>query len=204
MRQWRVGDVGDSQIELFLDPEDCQPVQYLGTQIIFLDNRSVSIQIRITNKDEFRAPFGIGIHPYFPRTPDTRIVCRLDRQWELDAELMPLGDIANPLNVKMANGILVRDLPESGAFQSVSTNAQVIWPSSGLRLDIESDPPMQHAIIWCPSDQDFFCYEPVSHMVDGFNMERADLRNTGVMFLDPNQSFEATWTFSVSVTFVPG
>ena len=49
------------------------------------------------------------------------------------------------------------------------------------------------------SDQDFFCYEPVSHMVDGFNMERADLRNTGVMFLDPNQSFEATWTFSVSV-----
>jgi aldose 1-epimerase len=72
-----------------------------------------------------------------------------------------------------------------------------------LRLDIESDPSMQHAIIWCPAGEDFFCYEPVSHMVDGFNRERAGVRDTGVKFLDPNQSFEATWTFSVSVESEP-
>ena len=141
----------------------------------------------------------MGIPPYFPRSPDTKLACRLNRQWELDAELMPLRNVVNPLNVKMANDILVRDLPESGAFHSASTNAQIKWPSSGLRLDIESSPPLQHAIIWCPIGQEFFCYEPVSHMVDGFNMERAGIRDAGVMFLDPNQSFEATWTFSVSV-----
>ena len=99
----------------------------------------------------------------------------------------------------MANGILVCDLPEAGAFHSASTNALISWPSNGLRLDIESSPPMRHAIIWCPAGQDFFCYEPVSHMVDGFNKEPAGVRNTGVEYLDPNQSFEATWTFSVSV-----
>jgi aldose 1-epimerase len=199
MRQWRIGDTSDSHIELLLDPDDSQPIKYLGSQIVQLQSNTVSIQIRVTNKDDVRAPFGMGIHPYFSRFPDTELACRLDRQWVLDEELMPLRNVANPLNVKMAKGILVRDLPQSGAFHSISANAQIIWPSSGLRLDIESDPPMQHAIIWCPSDQDFFCYEPVSHMVDGFNAERADIRDTGVMFLDPNQSFEATWTFSVSV-----
>jgi len=198
MRQWRKGDISDSHIELFLDPEDSQPIKYFGSQIVRLQGNTVSIQIRITNKDEIRAPFGIGIHPYFSRSPDTKIACRLERQWESDSELMPLRNIANALNVKMANGLLVRDLPESGAFHGASTDAQITWPSSGLCLDIESAPPMQHAIIWCPIGQDFFCYEPVSHMVDGFNMDRAGVRNTGVKYLDPDQSFEATWTFSVS------
>ncbi len=198
-----MGDVSDSHIELFLDPEDSQPIKYLGRQIVRLQDSTVSIQIRVTNKDEVCAPFGIGIHPYFPRSPDTKVACRLDRQWALDSELMPMQNIANALNVKMVKGVFVRDLPEAGAFYSASTNAQISWPTNGLRLDIQSDPPMRHAIIWCPSGQDFFCYEPVSHMVDGFNMERAGVRNTGVKYLDPNQSFVATWTFSVSVESEP-
>jgi aldose 1-epimerase len=199
MRQWRVGKTSSSHIQLFLDPEDSQPVKYLGSQVVRLQDNTVSIQIRVTNKDEVRAPFGMGIHPYFPRAPDTLLACRLERQWELDAEMMPLRNVANPMNGEMTKGILVRDLPESGAFHGASTNAQVVWPSNGLRLDIESDPRMQHAIIWCPSGQDFFCYEPVSHMVDGFNMQRAGVRDSGVKFLDPDQSCEATWTFSVSI-----
>jgi aldose 1-epimerase len=199
MRQWRVGDISDDRIELFLDPDDGQPVRYLGSQIVRLENGTVSIQVQVTNKDEIRAPFGIGVHPYFRRSPDAQLACRLERQWILDDELMPLRNVANPLNVKMEKGILIRDLPESGAFCAASTDAQILWPSDGLRLDIQSNPPMQHAIIWCPTGQDFFCYEPVSHMIDGFNRDRAGVRNTGVEFLDPNQSFEATWTFSVSV-----
>ena len=198
-----MGDISKSHIELFLDPEDSQPIKYLGRQIVRLQDHTVSMQLRITNKDEVRAPFGIGIHPYFRRSPDTKLACRLDRQWELDSELMPSRNIANALNVKMVKGVLIRDLPESGAFHSASTKALISWPSSGLRLEIESDPSMQHAIIWCPAGEDFFCYEPVSHMVDGFNRERAGVRDTGVKFLDPNQSFEATWTFSVSVESEP-
>jgi len=203
MRQWRIGGISGSHIELLLEPEDKQPIKYLASQIVRLENSTVSIHIQVTNKDDVRAPFGLGIHPYFRRSADAQLVCHLERQWETDAEFMPLRSIANPMSARMANGILVRDLPESGAFYSASTNAQIAWPSNGLRLDIESDPPMQHAIVWCPAGQDFFCYEPVSHMVDGFNMERAGVRNSGVKHLDPNQSLEATWTFSVSVEGSP-
>ncbi len=203
MRKWRIGDVSGSHIELLLDPDGSQPIQYFGMQTIRLKKSRVSIQMRVTNKGEVRAPFGMGIHPYFPRFPDTKLVCRLDRQWELDTELMPLRNVPNPLSAEMATGVLVSDLAESSAFYSTSTNAQIIWPSNRLRLDIESDPPMQHAIIWCPIGQDFFCYEPVSHMVDGFNRVRAGVRNTGVKYLSPNQSFETEWTFSVFMDSEP-
>jgi aldose 1-epimerase len=198
MRQWRIGGLSGSHIELLLDPADNQPIKYLASQIVRLEKSTVSIQVQVTNKDDVRAPFGMGIHPYFRRSPDAQLACHLDRQWELDAELMPLRNVANPLKVKMASGILVKDLPEAGAFYSTSTNARIVWPSSGLRLDIESSPRVRHAIIWCPTGQDFFCYEPVSHMIDGFNMKQAGVRDTGIRFLDPGQSLAATWTLSVS------
>ena len=198
MRSWRVNDCSSGHVELLLDAEDSQPVKYQGSQIIRLGNQSVSIKIKITNDDTIRAPFGMGIHPYFVRTSDTILSCRLDRQWELDTELMPISNSANDLNVKMQNGILVRDLPESGAFHSMSTDARISWPSTGLRIDIESSPPMQHAIIWCPGGRDFFCYEPVSHMVDGFNMQRAGVNDAGVQYLKPGQSFEVCWSFFAS------
>jgi galactose mutarotase-like enzyme len=45
--------------------------------------------------------------------------------------------------------------------------------------------------------QKFFCYEPVSHMVDGFNMAEIGVKDTGVIYLDPGESYKAVWTFSI-------
>ena len=69
---------------------------------------------------------------------------------------------------------------------------------SGLRVRVTTTSSLRHAIIWCPAGQNFFCYEPVSHMVDGFNMAEIGFNDTGVIYLNPGESYKAVWIFSVS------
>ncbi len=202
MRPWSIIKAAADFIEMRIQATDEQPIKYTGTQIIRLEKNAISVLLKVTNNDVITAPFGIGLHPYFPRKPETQLQCDLDNEWTLDNELMPDQLLSNSLKGKMQNSILVNKLPIAGAYFSRSTDASISLPSSELVLRITTKPPMQHAIIWCPTGQNYFCYEPVSHMIDGFNRSDAASDNslndsTGVMYLSPNTSFEATWTFSI-------
>jgi aldose 1-epimerase len=195
MRPWGIINASDDHIEMHLQAKDDQPIKYAATQIIQLEKDAISIRIKITNKDLILAPFGIGIHPYFPRTPDSQLMCDLASEWTLDNDLMPVQLVPNPIKEQMKNGILVDKLPTEGAFNSSSTDAYISLQSNQFFVKMETKPKMQHAILWCPAGQSFFCYEPVSHMIDGFNMSNSGCDNTGVKYIPPNASYEATWKF---------
>jgi aldose 1-epimerase len=198
MRPWRIINESDSHIEMYLQAKDDQTIKYAATQIIQLEKDAISIMIKITNKDLILAPFGIGIHPYFPRTLNSQLTCDLASEWALDCDLMPLKFAPNPIKEQMKNGISIDKLPIHSAYNSSSTDAYISLQSNEFLVKIETTPKMQHAILWCPAGHDFFCYEPVSHMIDGFNMSNSGFQNTGIKYLRPNASYEATWKFYIS------
>jgi aldose 1-epimerase len=197
MRPWDVTSQSKHHIEMNLGPTAEQPIKYSAIQVFRLLDTELSISLQITNVGMVKSPFGMGLHPYFSREDDTQIICNLESQWELDRDLMPVRLIANQLYSQMHCGIDIKDLPEAGAYFGQSADAEIIWPSSGLRVRVTTISSLRHAIIWCPAGQKFFCYEPVSHMVDGFNMAEIGVKDTGVIYLDPGESYKAVWTFSI-------
>lgn len=197
MRQWGLREFDKTSVAMYLDPHTDQPVQYSAQQKLKIDEGVAEVHIRVTNSDKIRAPFGIGIHPYFARPQEAQLRCCLEKEWILDNELMPVECAPNPHYAKMKQCIRVRDLPEVAAFVGESTDATIYWPSTKLAVHCESSPQMKHAIFWRPQNREFFCYEPVSHMIDGFNMAESGVQNSGVIFLNPGESFEALWKFFV-------
>ena len=197
MRPWHVTCQSNQHIEMRLGPATGQPIKYSAIQVFRLLGTELSISLQITNVGMVKGPFGMGLHPYFNREDDTRIICNLESKWELDGDLMPVRLSANQLYSQMHYGMDIKDLPEAGAYFGQSADAEIIWPSSGLRVRVTTISSLRHAIIWCPAGQKFFCYEPVSHMVDGFDMAGIGVKDTGVIYLDPGESYKAVWTFSI-------
>jgi len=197
MRQWAVSHFDDSRIEMYLGCDARQPVQYTARQEIHVGKDVIRVRLCVTNKDSFRAPFGIGIHPYFADPRGAHLRCSLESEWTLDDELMPVKCVDNARFAEMKEGIRVLDLPEIGAFTGSCTDARISWPSAKVSLRCETSPPMKHAIIWRPEKGEFFCYEPVSHMIDGFNMATLEVNKSGIKFLESGDRYESTWRFSV-------
>ena len=74
----------------------------------------------------------------------------------------------------------------------------IFWPEHPAKLRIEAPPPLGFYLVYSPSeDSGFFCFEPVSHVVDAHNRPMADRWN-GLSVLEPNQGMEAICHFVVA------
>lgn len=197
MRPWEISDSSDRHIEMRLEAFPHQPIKYSAVQSLKLRSDRLSISLEVTNADTVLSPFGLGLHPYFHRAAGAQIRCDLKSHWQLDDELLPTNLVDNPRFLAMKNGLNISDLPTVGAYYSQSTNADIFWPSTGLKLRLTTIPVQRHAILWCPEGNDFFCYEPVSHMIDAFNMINHGTENCGVIYLNPGDSHKVIWDFSI-------
>lgn len=50
------------------------PFAYEAVQTITIDGANLTLSLTVTNHSAGALPYGLGLHPYFPRTPDTRLL----------------------------------------------------------------------------------------------------------------------------------
>ena len=79
---------------------------------------------------------------------------------------------------------------------SAGTAAQrALWSERRLALEIVADPPLSTYILYSPSgDSDFFCFEPVSHLIDAHNLPSGASAN-GLIILAPQETMSAACQF---------
>lgn len=200
LRPWTETEVTPETLILDLPEGADQPIAYHARQIISVSPRGLVVRVTVTNRSAITGPFGLGLHPYFVREPDTLICADLPVQWKLDHELMPLRRTRSTFADEMRRGIKVARLPMAAAYQGSSMTADIIWPSAGLCLRMSTSPAVQHMILWCPEGEAFFCLEPVSHAVDAFNLVTLGDPDTGVRYLKPDESWTIAWSFVVNPT----
>jgi aldose 1-epimerase len=57
---------------------------------------------------------------------------------------------------------------------------------------------LTHGVIYAPgAGSEFFCFEPVTSVNDGFNLLARGQAGTGVATLSPGQELRADWTIRV-------
>ncbi len=155
-----------------------------------LEADTVVLELALRNVGVTPMPAGIGHHPYFQRhllDPTETVQFEARMQGVYDG-LLPEGP-ARALQPAEDFSVL-RRVPENGfdtCFSGFAGQARLVWPGSGIQLDLTTSPAFSHAILFTPPEQPFFAFEPVSNANDGFNLAARGVAGTGVVVLAPGE-----------------
>jgi aldose 1-epimerase len=142
-------------------------------------------------------PAGVGLHPYFVRTPKSTITAKTEKMWVNDFENMPLSLETVPEIGLLSQSLTVKQKALDNLFCGWNREVLISWPEWNAALKISAESPLDYLVIFTPPEEDFFCVEPVSHVTDAFNMlDRGDSGN-GTKILLPDEMLEG------KISFVP-
>ena len=157
------------------------------------------MHLEVTNRAATTLPFGLGLHPWLPRTPDTRLT-GAGEDGLAGGRASPSRPARFPTRERPEwNFDLPHLLPDgwiNNGFDGWSGAALIEWPSRGLSLGIEASDMLRTYILYSPGrDASFFCFEPVSHVVDAHNLPGGPEAN-GLAILAPDEKAEISCRFS--------
>lgn len=161
------------------------PWRYRAEQHFRLAADRLAVDLSLTNQDESAFPAGLGLHPYFPRA-GARLVTALGGVWLSDDTRLPTECVALPSEWDFSRSRIIDGMALDHCFVGWSGAAVIEWPYG--RCELSASPPLDKLVIYVPPDGDFFCVEPVSNVIDGFNLRARGVLGTGVVDLAPGAS----------------
>jgi len=167
------------------------PSPYRAEQRFTLSGGALAVEIAVTNLGDEAMPAGIGLHPYFPRTPACSLTAEVAQMWATDAEVMPTQLAAPPAGADPRTGLQPATAVLDNGFTGFAGRAEIVWPERGAFLAMEADPALGFLVVYTPPGADFFCAEPVSHCTDAINLAAAGRADTGIRTLGPGETFTA-------------
>ncbi len=146
------------------------PWLYDATVTYRLAERGLDCTLVMTNRGVADLPFGGGFHPWFPRSPETRLCFAATGCWPEDARHLPATQAPVPLPEGWG-WQRPAPLPEgwiNAGFAGWDGDATICQPGLTLRIAASG---CGTAILYSPGARSgFFCFEPVSHPVDAHNL----------------------------------
>ena len=197
---WTVEHCSTHQVSLTLHADDPGPYRYDAQVTYRLDGGALHMDLAITNRADRRLPYGLGLHPWFARTPATTLKAPATTVTLEDSLHLPAGRLP-VLTRKDWDFQEPRRLPGAwinNDFSPWDGRAAIAWPERdlGLVVDTGGDPHLTTYILYSPSsDAAFFCFEPVTHPVDAHNRPGGPAAN-GLTILAPAQQLAVHCCFA--------
>jgi aldose 1-epimerase len=176
------------------------PFPYRARQIFALAGDALTMTLAIENTGDAPFPFGLGWHPFFPRTSATVLGFAAAGVWQTDSTVLPtrLDRVPSGWDFAPPRPIGATALDLDHCFAGWRPPATLRWPEQGLSATIGADAACTHLVVYVPPDRDYFAVEPVTHMTDAFNRSDAGQPDTGTRVLAPGATFSCTMRLSVS------
>lgn len=205
-RPWTVGALDANVVELHLLHEPSSeaahhwPFAYDATQRIELNENGLWITLRLRNASNRPMPYGMGHHPYYPRTPATRIHARVRAMWHSTPDLLPthLGADAVVYALAAPEGMSADAFNLDNNFAGWAHTAVIDWPDEKRSVTLSADAMFNHMVLYAPTaEPDQLCVEPVSNTVDFLNLAATTLTDDiGGGVLQPGESAQGRfgWT----------
>ena len=163
----------ESKPKMTLSHGSIGPWIYNAEQEFDLSPEHLKIALYITNKGTQSLPFGCGFHPWFPRTSRTRLTFEANRVWLENSQHLPSKELLLIDNPSWQFEKL-RPLPDTwinNCYVSWTGTAKIEQGADATPCVINASSNLSNAIVFSPNaSSNFFCFEPVSHPVDAFNL----------------------------------
>ncbi|NJM49762.1 MAG: hypothetical protein HC843_01775 [Sphingomonadales bacterium] len=133
-------------------------------------------------------PYGLGLHPYFPRD-GARLSMAVAGRWENGADRLPCGYESYDRQPDWFDGSFIDHC-------YARAGGDIIITAPDWQLTIRSEKLNRFAHVYVPRGEDYFCVEPVSHIPDAVN---SGLPNdqSGQAWLQPGGQVEAEVVFEI-------
>ena len=203
-RAWDVIEQGPAHATLELVHDALQarelewPFPYRARQTFVLTESALALTMSIENTGATAFPFGLGWHPFFPRTRATVLGFTADGIWQTDPLMLPTRLEAVPAAWNFSTPRAVGDTMLDHCFVGWHPPASVRWRDRRLSVAIDAEAACTHLVVYVPRAGDHLAIEPVTHMTDAFNRADAGERDTGTRVLAPGETFSCTMHLSVS------
>ncbi|MDX8452136.1 aldose 1-epimerase [Mesorhizobium sp. VK9D] len=183
-KPWRLARRTGTEAELVLRDGAIGPYRYCASVLYTLEDGALSTILTVENRADIRLPYGLGFHPWFPRTARTLLQASANSVWLEDENHLPTRIV--PLTAHPGWGFSKHaPLPDAwinNAFEGWDGRASIVQPDDAVAISIEASPALNVFILYSPArDADFFCFEPVSHSVDAHH-------TGGLRTLEPGES----------------
>jgi aldose 1-epimerase len=194
-RAWEVESHAAHEMQLSVRESSADGYCYLATLHYALQDDALQVDLAVTNTGAVTMPFGLGLHPYFPRHGKVRLRAPAPQVWLNDGRSpLPVECVAVPSDWDFRNE---RALPEQGldhAFQAWTGEAMIHWPA--LRLGVEIKAAADAFVLYTPAGRDFFCFEPVDHPINAVHLPGGPVAH-GMTLLPPQATLQRRFVFNV-------
>lgn len=172
-----------------LQLDSAVPFAYRAYLRFSLQDGTLNITLSVTHLDPRAAWHGLGLHPYLPRTANTRLRAKAAQVWRCDDAGLPttLEDLPAEWDFNHLN-----TLPQSrldNGFTDWDGNGLISQPDLGYELECQAS-GSQFFLVFCPPGLDFFCFEPVSHPVNAHHLPG----HPGLQLLKQGESTELSFS----------
>jgi aldose 1-epimerase len=172
------------------------PYSYRSILQYSLRDRTLRVDLSVENTGLETLPYGLGLHPSFPRSAKARLEAPAQGFWSSGKDLLPVAREKLLPDVDFSAPHTLPARLVDNVFYGWNGEATIAWPQ-GLELRISTEPPLEYFVLFTPLKHNFFCFEPVTHPNNAFNFPGTE-RGASLVSLAPGTKFAIAVSFLAS------
>lgn len=157
---------------------DGNPHDYAAIQTFRLVEGGLDQTVAVRHLGAAPLPYGLGLHPWFPRDGSTRIVAPVQGVWlSGDSPLPTVHTSEFPPTWNLNEGISANGELIDNGYTGWGGTASIQWPTRGLQLTarmprfaIDGGTGHHFCLVYRPLQGPAFCFEPITQPIDAFNL----------------------------------
>ncbi|SDA91988.1 aldose 1-epimerase [Mesorhizobium qingshengii] len=168
-RPWRLTRRSGTEMELVLANGAIGPYRYHASVRYALEDGALAAVLTVENRAAICLPYGLGFHPWFPRSPHTLLQASARRVWLEDERHLPTAvvSLTSRADWDFSQAALLPDTWVNNAFEGWDGRASITQPDDAVTVTVDTSSTLNVFVLYSPArDAGFFCFEPVSHTVD--------------------------------------
>lgn len=187
-RAWSVTHRDKRSVTLNLDhePNADWPFRCRVKQRMTLHPDGLHVLLLLANDGGEPMPAGLGFHPYFTRTADTRLQVDWAGRWEMDQDMLPSH--WQPLCDRddFRNARAIGNWHSDHCYTGWTGTALLDYGTHTVK--VSADAECTRLVCFVPDDgRMLIALEPVSHVNNAFTLHQRGVNGTGMRILQPGE-----------------
>jgi aldose 1-epimerase len=199
-RAWRPQPAGTHELALLqVNPGGAWPWPYEARQTLAATGNRLSLTLSLKNTGSRTMPAGIGLHPYFPRSPDLELSVEAEGCWQTNAGNpgIPTKWVAITPDTDVLRDKDPDAFPLDNCFTGWNGKMRLTYPATNLRIDLAASVVFSNLVVYRPAGGNILCLEPVSHVNDALSLTGLSAPQQ-MDTLQPGESLEGTLTIDAA------
>ncbi len=184
------------EMELLHRPDQDWPFACEASFGAQLRESGLHLRLALRNSGDVAMPAGLGLHPFFPLWPDTRLQAHWQHRWAMGPDKLPTGAQELPPEADFRVPRTVLGWQVDHCFSGWDQRARLLYPGYEVLLEATG---CGHLVCYAPGrGKNFIALEPVSHVNNAFALAERGISDTGARVLAPGEVMDISLTIAPS------